>query len=345
MKKTILSLVVLCFTMATQAQPGEPTGATLQVGDEVTMFYGSGALKAALDAAPQSGGVITLTAGLFDWNANWKITKSVSIYGAGWEDDNVSSTYLSRFGSSGNNWGNIVIEGTSEQPLENVTIEGIRMWSYATPLQISYAKNVTISRSWLGGLQINGQSENITIRQCYFDSDTSIQSSAQVVGLTIQNCLIYRVSNINTTSSVLIDHCILNPNNNGYQHSGTPIYTNNIVTGTSPFVNGTVAKYNLFLNATSLDATIDAEGSWLKNDVITPLFSDTNDNSVSYSSTRTFELTAEAKAKFIGSDGTEVGPHGGSFPWTKIPSTPRLKDIELGVSGTTLNVTYDAETR
>lgn len=339
MKKTILSLVVLCFTMAAQAQPGEPVSATLQVGDEITMFYGSGALKAALDAAPQSGGVITLTAGLFDWNASWKITKSVSIYGAGWETDDANGTYLSRFSY-------IFIEGTSEQPLENVTIEGIRMWSYGTPLKISYAKNVTISRSWLGGLRINGKSENITIRQCSFyenNNTTSIESSEQVVGLTIKNCLISRVSNINSTSSVLIDHCILTYRDDRY--SSTPIYTNNIVVGSSPFPNGTTAKYNLFLNATSLDASIDAEGSWLKNDVITPLFSDTNDNSVSYTETRTFELTDAAKTKYIGTDGTEVGLYGGEYPWTKKPSSPRVKGIELGVSGTTLNVTYDAETR
>ena len=142
---------------------------------------------------------------------------------------------------------------------------------------------------------------------------------------------------------MLIDHCILTYRDDRY--SSTPIYTNNIVVGSSPFPNSTTAKYNLFLNATSLDASIDAEGSWLKNDVITPLFSDTNDNSVSYTETRTFELTDAAKTKYIGTDGTEVGLYGGEYPWTKKPSSPRVKGIELGVSGTTLNVTYDAETR
>lgn len=64
-----------------------------------------------------------------------------------------------------------------------------------------------------------------------------------------------------------------------------------------------------------------------------------------YSDTRTFELSDEAKATYIGSDGTQVGINGGNYPWNKTPHTPLVTDLKVTIDGTNLKVTYNAETR
>ena len=85
MKKILLSIIALCCTMAAGAQQTDQISAILQVEDQTPqVFYGASALKSAIAAAPNSGGVITLSSGLF--NAI-DITKDVKIFGAGFETD------------------------------------------------------------------------------------------------------------------------------------------------------------------------------------------------------------------------------------------------------------------
>ena len=47
-----------------------------------------------------------------------------------------------------------------------------------------------------------------------------------------------------------------------------------------------------------------------------------------------FELTDEAKAKFLGTDSTEVGWYGGAFPYTSIPSYPRITKMNVANKST-----------
>ena len=43
----------------------------------------------------------------------------------------------------------------------------------------------------------------------------------------------------------------------------------------------------------------------------------------------TFELTDEAKVKYLGNDGTEVGIYGGAMPYHPTPSVPRIKGFRM----------------
>lgn len=49
----------------------------------------------------------------------------------------------------------------------------------------------------------------------------------------------------------------------------------------------------------------------------------------------TFELTDEAKAKYKGSDGTQVGIYGGTNPFDPTPTNPQIK--KFGVSTTNID--------
>ena len=48
-----------------------------------------------------------------------------------------------------------------------------------------------------------------------------------------------------------------------------------------------------------------------------------------YSDAETFELTDEAKTKYLGTDGTQIGLHGGLMPYTSIPSYPRITKMNV----------------
>ena len=48
-----------------------------------------------------------------------------------------------------------------------------------------------------------------------------------------------------------------------------------------------------------------------------------------YSDQETFELTDEAKAKYLGNDGTQIGIYGGALPYDPTPSNPRITKFYL----------------
>lgn len=53
-----------------------------------------------------------------------------------------------------------------------------------------------------------------------------------------------------------------------------------------------------------------------------------------YSDTETFELTDAAKAKYLGDDGTQVGIHGGSVPYTPITMKPKITKCNVASKST-----------
>lgn len=47
-----------------------------------------------------------------------------------------------------------------------------------------------------------------------------------------------------------------------------------------------------------------------------------------------FELTDEAKGKYLGTDGTQVGIYGGSLPFTSTPSNPQITKCNVAAKST-----------
>ena len=72
-------------------------------------------------------------------------------------------------------------------------------------------------------------------------------------------------------------------------------------------------------------------------DSIADIFADGND--AKYSPTRTFEL--KDPTTYVGTDGTPIGLSGGAG-WNKVPSNPYVSKVNTTLSGTQLNVTYEA---
>lgn len=98
--------MLLCCAIAGKSQSDVYT-ATLQHGDEVKVFYGTGALSQAV-AAAEDGDAINLSAGNF---GGVNITKAVSVYGAGFEEDEATGTDVTLTGGLSINSSNVHLEG------------------------------------------------------------------------------------------------------------------------------------------------------------------------------------------------------------------------------------------
>ena len=53
-----------------------------------------------------------------------------------------------------------------------------------------------------------------------------------------------------------------------------------------------------------------------------------------YNDSETFELTDEAKAQYLGSDGTEVGMYGGNLPFDPATTNPRITKYNVASKST-----------
>ena len=144
--------------------------ALLQHGNDVTAFQGSTAFKNAVDAA-DDGDVITLSQGVF--TGEIFIKKSISIYGAGFEEDAEAGTEKTE------TTGQIFIGADDE----NTTISQIHF-------EGMYIKGGEWTRLYVGGLK-NGSSRpvsNLSISKCRIKSYIRVDHDMDQI--TIDNSVI-----------------------------------------------------------------------------------------------------------------------------------------------------------
>lgn len=346
--KHLFSMAVALFMTATSfAQVvSEAISATLQRGESTTVYYGTDALKQALENA-EEGNIITLSSGTFSVPDNFN--KSVRIYGAGYEDDTltgVARTFLA---------GGLTMNGLDGQHpdyfyMEGVWINGdVNINKLETDTLIQGTKFV---KCRMGRINMKSNSDATIFRQCYIDGHID-GNNAVATGFIAQNCYITgRVQWFDTKSAVLIDHCILTTT---WADHGPYLYKNSIIN-----------EYRTSLNvgATAVNC-IGGKGSLSNNDQNTLVhcytdYSDWGDylGSIFTDGQRDLAYTLEGTEiprrweianpdVFIGDDSTAVGPAGGDYPWDKIPSTPRIISSKIGnkTVGGKLHVTVKAEAR
>ena len=151
--KKILSMAVSAVfsSFMVNAQNNELPTATLQHGDQTMMFVGVDALKSAYDAVADKGDIITLSSGEF--NAISVMSKSLTINGAGFEDDEATGTkatvinggmtilyeYVSGFDDDGNPVTNTrTVDGSK---FEGISFKDYRIFMSNDPISdITFAK-------------------------------------------------------------------------------------------------------------------------------------------------------------------------------------------------------------
>ena len=333
MKKILCSIVALCCTVVAVAQnSSQQLTAILQPSEgDPTVFYGIDALKNACNAA-EDGSVITLTSGLF--NPPGDIKKSISIYGAGFEDgitEGVKRTNIN---------GTIRLYAEAEGgSLQSPRLEGLYVNGN---IEVKQVTGLTVAKCQFGGFAVIGTDvESALVRQCYLTGSVN-GGNYLIKGLTVKNSYVSRINGgfiANDENHVLFDHCLLAVSEWRQTH-GAATYTNNMITNdysNDGIASGAYSQNNIYSRG-SIHEGVISENDWFGVNFST-LFSDgfTNAN---YTAERTFILADPDTYK--GTDGTPVGVTGGDYPWYKVPSIPYVKNLNATVNGTDLKVNYVA---
>ena len=329
MKKIVLLIFALFYTVVAYAQGTDQISAILQHGDTETIFIGNTGLAKAYEAAVD-GDVIILSQGVFEPMNN--MSKALTIYGAGFEDNAETNTATTTIN------GIFRLGDGSDTEFDGIHIEGVKInGGFGLNSQL---KNVTIQRCSIGNnIEFNHNTENVTFRQCYMNAGILGQGKL-ANGLLISNC--YITNNINkfsVNSFVHIDHSYM-----GHMYSYRDrefaqfLWTNSIIdklSGDMPSGKAAIVKNCIFFQKYWYD-DVNLENCYLLSS-IADIFAD--GENAEYSPTRTFEL--KDPTKYVGTDGTPIGLSGGAG-WNKVPSNPYVSKVNTTLSGTQLNVTYEA---
>ena len=339
MKKILLSIVALCCSMAAGAQSTDEISAILQHGDEVSVYKGSTGFKQAY-AAASDGDVITLSRGSFD---PVNIEKSLTIYGAGFEENEETNTAITTINGSVN-------VGKADPVIDGLHIEGVKINGNLAGTQI--LKNYTVQRCYItGNMTFANNIENVKVKQCRIGGDLTGNQNYVANGLWITNCYVWGLINYFSNESIVnIDHSFM-----GYQYYtyydyadynnyAQFLWTNSIINSRGPNYRMATGNYATVKNC----IVINGGGAVRDNNIIenvytvdvASLFADAEN--VDYTESRTFKLQDETTYK--GTDGTPIGPNGGDG-WNKVPSTPYVKNLNATVVDTDLKVSYEAGVR
>lgn len=348
MKKLFIIMSVFVATTA-QAQQTDTPMATLQHGDQTQVFIGQEAFAQAVSAAADSADVITLSSGYF--KSPGTIYKSVSVYGAGMEDDSITgikatviSSHLSfQPGDKTDDDGNTQ-KGAVH--VNGVHLEGLDFGSYE--IYFNNLNNIpmqgfTIVKCKFDALGFYAPCKDLAVRQCKFGNISYAGSKVSFSNVLVSNShfsLLYLPSD-SLSKNVQIDHCVAT--NTGNVIYNVALVTNSILYGS--LYTGSTARNNIFLGSTGSNIQdLDTNWTGLKNAGVWA--ADGEDGS--YSSSKSFEL--KYPAKYVGTDGTEVGLHGGLYPWNKIPCTPRITKSEIDATTSVdgklkVSITAEAQTK
>lgn len=320
--------MTLCLALVAKAQ-NELSVATLQHGDAVSVFTGATALVQAHEASA-NGDVITLSAGTFNATT---ITKSVAIYGAGFEESSETHTAVTKIN------GQLYLGAEGGETLTGVYLEGLFFNSHVTK-NVSL-ENFEMKTCYVNGTVTIGTSSNVLLKNCVITG--KIDGAKQVAtNCLIENCWVGGdINTFDASSSVKINHCIACSYVGPYlcQNSIFPYYWVGAYYDRAVFANteGATAYNCIFRN---FDYNNQDKNTFIGCFAVDIKEMFTDAQNASYSATRTFEI--KQPETWIGTDGKEIGIREG---WSKLPSTPVVKDLQLKVEGKTLKVTYDAQVR
>ena len=332
MKKLLLFVAMLMCLSAHAQHTDQPT-ATLQVGEQTSIFYGKDAFKSAFAAAPDEGGVIILSSGVFETVSD--INKSVSIYGAGFENDTISHDPLAVVPYTKITGGfNIVANSDGVAPA-NIYLEGLCINDDDFKIKKGSIEGLKIVKCSLRYVRVEDVIKNSFLRQCHI---YAIKGNSKIAeNLRVENCWIAYIDQFPSESTISVDHCIMSFIDFG--SPAGPYNFSNCYFADRPTANGGV-YYNCIING-DLPHTATGVNCWYR---LSPeqIFG----TNMEYQPHKTWKLLDPAS--YVGNDGTEVGLYGGNYPWNKIPSTPRITESKVDVRTSTdghLKVTLKAEAR
>lgn len=328
MKKLFLSLVAVMVATMSYAQSS--TLATLSHDGNISTFYGTTALREAYNEA-QNGDVITLSGGSF---ISTDIKKALTIRGAGMDINNLSQsepTILT---------GNFTIN-IADSLSSRLTLEGL-LHNHTLYVEGTF-KNGTFIKSRFATITYRNNSsiKNLTMIHCKVATKLDCPSASNISCI---NCIIMNPYYKSPTNSnieyinCIVYHSYLAYGNNNTDDSYTATFLNCILcsylsSGSYQIIPSSCTLYNNVIIANST-------GQPLKNVANTTnthrggsyqeVFKTYNET---YNDNETFELVDAIKS-FKGTDGTEVGIHGGNMPFDVTPTNPQITKCNVAAKST-----------
>lgn len=306
MKKFFFSLIA--FAIATVSFAQTSLVATLTHGDEISMYYGAFAFRDA-HAAAANGDVINLSGGGFQ---AVDITKAITVRGTGINDSNPT---------------NIINDFSINIPsdvTERLSFEGCRFANtimvYGT-LANAYFLKSRIERiyvySYDGAQMINGMFVNCEV----LDMTLYGKSTVQFLNSHVEGFRNY--DEANATASFI--NCVIIPDGGwGADQLRSSQLANCILYWT----NGNLRSLPITSQAINCVAVGNGSG-----DAFSQIGTKQN---CQYAGMDIFQdsdvwkdLTDEAKAKYIGMDGTPIGMYGGALPYDMTPSYPQITKMNV----------------
>lgn len=309
MKKYLLSLIAMIIAMASFAQTS--LVATLTHGEDIKMFYGSFAFREAHNAA-ENGDIINLSDGAFQ---SVNITKAVTVRGAAGMDSE-KMTYI-----TGDFDINIPVEVS-----QRLSFEGCRITHTVTvygTLTNAYFLKSHIEKFHIRNndqKMVNGMFVNCAI----FEVDLFGKSTMQFLNSHVANFYNYA----SQSAGAAFVNCVIQPRGDGEVASAI---SSSMLENCILF--GTVTDHNSYsLPSSTIATNCVAVGRGVRNafyDVVAK-------QNCSYAGMDIFkdsnvwnDLTDEAKALYIGTDGTPVGKFGGVLPYDPTPSYPQITKMNV----------------
>ena len=360
MKKLFSILVLALSCSALFAQ--QTTVALLNHEGTISTFYGADALTQAHKAAVH-GDIITLSGGAFTAPSSW--TKAVTLRGAGCYEGADNSREVTSIG----NYFKLAIPADVETTM---TIEGIKFksnfnFSYNSGYDTN--NNTTFLKCHFSG-EISSVSHNTNFYNCVLSKSLSFGADEDdLAEVYLFNCYVNDPSNSYSYVSAKFTNCIVRFSQTS-QNSGSQNiwrleyakYNNCIFLGNIQVSKNIPSDFNIPTNCTATnclscycayknateteDAIYDynifdemgnSTNQYLENgkpihETITSVFKTYNGTDW-FTFNELYELTDEAKATYIGSDGTQIGLHGG-IGFDLVPSTLQITKCEVAPRST-----------
>ena len=327
MRKFFLSLVVMLvasvFTGNAFAQGS--LLATLNHEGTISTFYGATAWKQAHDAAV-NGDVVTLSSGNF---VAVDITKAITVRGAGKGLDTTAGIEPTII--TGDFKINIADAGSYRLTLEGIySNDYIDYYNAVNPLFLKC--RMKYIRDGINGYNGKyGVLKDASFIHCRIAEYLSLSknSSASCVNSVIQDP---GSSDSSTSNFEFINCCLIGDMGSVWSSS----FKNCIISDNSNdhYINSSCTAYNcVCLTANNYFRYItNATNKSLTN--YTAFFKTYTGADLEKLDSETFELTDEAKTKYLGTDGTEVGMYGGNLPFDPTPSNPQITKCNVASKST-----------
>lgn len=290
-------------------------------------------VQEAIDAA-SAGDTIYVTGSATTYSGTTYVRKRLTIIGPGYSPlpARISAMYMDTIAS---------ISGSSGSKLIGLRIDDLRGYTNSF-----VPTNVTVERSYLGGLVFSGGSTGAhrswSISSCYMASGGSHNfGGSTLLNVNITNCIISgSMSNVSPNSSVLITNNIFlgTGTQTAFQNVQNAVISNNIFWGRTPVGTGVEnCAFNNNITYQTPNNTIPFGSNVGSGNLIgvNPQFTNAPDQSINF--TYDYRLQVGSPGVGAGTDGTDIGIYGGPFPMPNMTGAPRIPSVtEFTLQNTTI---------